>query len=226
MLNKYKQDILPGILDQVVSCRDAIAQEYLMEVITQVFPDEFHLRTLQPFLSATAQLHPKVNVKQIIISLIDRLAAFAAREDEGEEPNEAKKQREENLRRIANARKRKLQGLPAEEEEEESTEEKVEEAAVPEEKDEQYNDEINEEETEETTKEIKEEPTEDNQLDTADADADADVDTEKQQEQPDIKKVRGIPEDVELFAVFWGQIVELVKVSHYLGVLRAQLTLY
>jgi vacuolar protein sorting-associated protein 35 len=99
-------------LDQVVSCRDVIAQEYLMEVITQVFPDDFHLRTLQPFLSATAQLHPKVNVKQIIISLIDRLAAFAAREAEDDDHT----QREENIRRIANARKRKLQGLPLEEE--------------------------------------------------------------------------------------------------------------
>lgn len=28
--------VLPGILEQVVSCRDAIAQEYLMECIIQV----------------------------------------------------------------------------------------------------------------------------------------------------------------------------------------------
>ncbi len=30
------QAVLPGILEQVVSCRDAIAQEYLMECIIQV----------------------------------------------------------------------------------------------------------------------------------------------------------------------------------------------
>lgn len=30
------QLVLPGILEQVVSCRDAIAQEYLMECIIQV----------------------------------------------------------------------------------------------------------------------------------------------------------------------------------------------
>ena len=32
----YKRIVLPGILEQVVSCRDAIAQEYLMECIIQV----------------------------------------------------------------------------------------------------------------------------------------------------------------------------------------------
>lgn len=64
--------VLPGILEQVVSCRDAIAQEYLMECIIQVFPDEFHLRTLNNFLMACAELHQNVNVKNIIIALIDR----------------------------------------------------------------------------------------------------------------------------------------------------------
>lgn len=42
LINFYKflkyplQLVLPGILEQVVSCRDAIAQEYLMECIIQV----------------------------------------------------------------------------------------------------------------------------------------------------------------------------------------------
>ena len=41
-----------------------------------------HLVTLNNFLAACGQLHPMVNVKNIIISLIDRLALFATREDE------------------------------------------------------------------------------------------------------------------------------------------------
>jgi len=81
-LAMYKSAVLPGVLEQVVSCRDAIAQEYLMECIIQVFPDEMHLATLNSFLGACAQLHPSVNVKNIIISLIDRLALYAQREDE------------------------------------------------------------------------------------------------------------------------------------------------
>jgi vacuolar protein sorting-associated protein 35 len=45
-----------------------------MECLIQVFPDEFHLATLQPFLNSCAQLAVNVNVKNIIIALIDRLA--------------------------------------------------------------------------------------------------------------------------------------------------------
>lgn len=78
-LETYQRLVLPGILEQVVSCRDAIAQEYLMECVIQVFPDEFHLQTLDPFLKSCAQLQPGVNVKNVIISLIDRLAAFNQR---------------------------------------------------------------------------------------------------------------------------------------------------
>ncbi|KAG8980094.1 Vacuolar protein sorting-associated protein 35, partial [Tulasnella sp. 427] len=64
-LDMYSRNILPSILEQVVNCKDVIAQEYLMEVVIQVFTDDFHLHTLGPFLSATAQLHPKVNIKGI-----------------------------------------------------------------------------------------------------------------------------------------------------------------
>uniref|UniRef100_A0A8C8HFQ6 Vacuolar protein sorting-associated protein 35 n=1 Tax=Oncorhynchus tshawytscha TaxID=74940 RepID=A0A8C8HFQ6_ONCTS len=80
-VEKYKQIVLSGVLEQVVNCRDSLAQEYLMECIIQVFPDEFHLQTLNLFLRSCADLHQHVNVKNIIIALIDRLALFAHRED-------------------------------------------------------------------------------------------------------------------------------------------------
>lgn len=67
----------------MVSCKDALAQEYLMEVIIQVFPDGFHLRTLEMFLDACSKLNKSVNVKSIISSLIDRLARFATTEEGG-----------------------------------------------------------------------------------------------------------------------------------------------
>lgn len=99
-LEMYRRVILPSILEQVVNCKDVIAQEYLMEVVIQVFPDEFHLRTLGPFLSACAQLHSKVNIKAIVIALIDRLASYAAREAENDSPEEVKRQEEEAGRRL------------------------------------------------------------------------------------------------------------------------------
>ncbi len=45
-----------------MSCKDAISQEYLMECVIQVFPDEFHLATLHEFLQACAELHQNVQV--------------------------------------------------------------------------------------------------------------------------------------------------------------------
>jgi vacuolar protein sorting-associated protein 35 len=35
-LDMYQKTILPSILEQVVNCKDVIAQEYLMEVVIQV----------------------------------------------------------------------------------------------------------------------------------------------------------------------------------------------
>ncbi|CDS09286.1 hypothetical protein LRAMOSA10646 [Lichtheimia ramosa] len=226
-LETYQTIILPGILDQVVSCRDVIAQEYLMEVIIQVFPDEFHLRTLQPFLSATAQLHPKVNVKQIIIALIDRLAAYAAREADVEMSLEAKREQEDRVRRAVLAKKRKTDGdeeveseEPVKEEQpeevaQESKEDKEEEIEQPlEEKDDV---EAEKKEDDEEEKETKEESTEETAAATTEEKKESTTE-EKVDDSDNVKRVRGIPEDVELFAVFWSQIVELVKVRPDLSI--------
>lgn len=41
---------------QVVNCKDDLAQYYLMDCIIQVFPDEYHLQTLETLLGACPQL--------------------------------------------------------------------------------------------------------------------------------------------------------------------------
>jgi vacuolar protein sorting-associated protein 35 len=146
----------------------------------QVFTDDFHLHTLGPFLSATAQLHPKVNIKQIVIALIDRLAAYAAREAENEDPEETKRQEEAAAKRLAekvNTQKRARQSA-------------TEEAA-----------------------------------DSSEWGAGFEVDNNTPSVEPptvngdgpsnggQVKKFRGIPQNVKLFEVFWQQVVELIKVS-------------
>jgi vacuolar protein sorting-associated protein 35 len=65
---------------QVVSCKDTIAQQYLMECIIQVFPDEFHLVTLEDLLGSCSQLQAGVDGKAILVALMNRLAAFAKAE--------------------------------------------------------------------------------------------------------------------------------------------------
>lgn len=78
----YRESVLPRILEQVINCKDKIAQQYLMEVLIQAFPDETHLLTLDSILDTCGQLQTGVDVKTIIVSLIDRLANYAARSPE------------------------------------------------------------------------------------------------------------------------------------------------
>jgi vacuolar protein sorting-associated protein 35 len=66
------------VLEEVLSCKDTIAQSYLMDCIIQVFPDEFHLATLETFLKTCTQLKEKVNVRAILEALTDRLASHSA----------------------------------------------------------------------------------------------------------------------------------------------------
>ncbi|EPE09023.1 vacuolar protein sorting-associated protein 35 [Ophiostoma piceae UAMH 11346] len=94
-LETYKNTILGPLLEQVVQCRDVLAQEYLLEVITQVFPDEFHLHTLDQFLAAVSKLNPHVNVKAIVVGLMDRLSNYAEREAQNR-PNENREKMEED----------------------------------------------------------------------------------------------------------------------------------
>jgi len=47
--------------------------------VIQVFPDDFHLRTLEKILTTFPQLQPGVDVRAVLVSLVDRLANFATR---------------------------------------------------------------------------------------------------------------------------------------------------
>ncbi|KAF8869536.1 vacuolar protein sorting-associated protein 35 [Mucidula mucida] len=193
-LDLYQRIILPGILEQVVNCKDVIAQEYLMEVVIQVFTDEFHLHSLGPFLTATAHLHPKVNIKSIVIALIDRLAAYAAREAENEDPEETKRQEEAAAKRLAE--KVKFQKARARENGTVSspTTSTAEENA--------WGTPTSPTTTSASEPESGPEPT---------ANGVPAEDKGKETAGSSVRKFRGVPEDVQLFEVFWKQVVELIK---------------
>ncbi|KAJ2704440.1 retromer complex subunit Vps35, partial [Coemansia spiralis] len=78
----YEDTILPKLLSQVVSCRDTLAQEYLMEALVQAFSDEWHLATVGQLMEAISGLGPKVSIKSIVIPLVDRVSSYAARRRE------------------------------------------------------------------------------------------------------------------------------------------------
>ncbi|KAA8547524.1 hypothetical protein F0562_003953 [Nyssa sinensis] len=77
-LDMYRNTVLPRVLEQVVNCKDDLAQYYLMDCIIQVFPDEYHLQTLEELLSACPQLQPSVDIKTVLSRLMERLSNYAA----------------------------------------------------------------------------------------------------------------------------------------------------
>ncbi|KAL9358532.1 hypothetical protein Peur_046655 [Populus x canadensis] len=77
-LEIYRDTVLPRVLEQVVNCKDELAQYYLMDCTIQVFPDEYHLQTLETLLGACPQLQPTVDVKTVLSRLMERLSNYAA----------------------------------------------------------------------------------------------------------------------------------------------------
>lgn len=212
-LEMYRRIILPSVLEQVVNCKDVIAQEYLMEVVIQVFTPDFHLVTLTPFLSATAQLHPKVAIKSIVIAMIDRLASYAAKEAENEPPeerrrgeDEAKRKLEREVQRQRDRRRKVMEQEQRQRDLDDGLPPPAMSAAVQ-----------KGEETEGWGAAVNVLPP-----GHPDAAASRDLDVsggdliDGQEVKPvgadgKVRKFRGIPEDVKLFEVFWQQVVNLIK---------------
>ncbi|KAL6753231.1 vacuolar protein sorting-associated protein 35 [Haematococcus lacustris] len=74
----YSEQVLPRVMEQIISCKDDIAQQYLFQAVIQVFPDSFHLGTLDSLLGALPEMQPGVKVHSVMASLMDRLARYAA----------------------------------------------------------------------------------------------------------------------------------------------------
>lgn len=72
----------------------------LMAVITQVFPDDYHLHTLDQLLAAIAQLNPQVNVKAVIVGLMDRLSVHTMRDSEDASPDSRRKREADATARL------------------------------------------------------------------------------------------------------------------------------
>jgi len=189
-LETYKNVILQPLLEQVVQCRDVLAQEYLLEVITQVFPDEYHLHTLDQFLAAVSRLNPHVNVKVIVIALMDRLSAYAARESEAHPPENRQKLEEEAIAKLL--KKVKI------------TEEKQPEVPAPTETN-------GEPSTTETNGDAPKEPAPEPDSKEEESETPEPINGT---DGTDEKKSRGIPESIKLYEIFFEQVMNLVNAQH------------
>lgn len=188
-LDSYKNGILGPLLEQVVQCRDVLAQEYLLEVITQVFPDEYHLHTLDQFLAAVSRLNPHVNVKAIVIGLMDRLSDYAERESQDEASEDRAKLEEDALVTL-------LDQVKLRQEQPEPT--RIEPApAIGSNGD---------------HSEAEASPNAEDQLaETEAAPLEAETDAKAANGEVAPTKHRGIPDNVALYEIFFGQVTHLVE---------------
>jgi vacuolar protein sorting-associated protein 35 len=206
-LEAYKSGILAPLLEQVVQCRDVLAQEYLLEVITQVFPDEYHLHTLDQFLGAVSRLNPHVNVKSIVIGIMDRLSSYAEREAQNESDEAHRGELEEKA--LADfLEKTRLQDEEAKHpsaSQPPNTDTAARDGAHRENgPDDAYPD--NDASSPATA-------AKDDGHDTAPSIAETDA-TAVNGDEDETPKKRGIPKDVELYEIFFGQVKNLVQAQH------------
>jgi vacuolar protein sorting-associated protein 35 len=80
-LEAYTNVVLPRSLEVILSSKDAIAQQYLMDCMIQAFPDNYHLHNLNALLETTTQLQPSVEIKGIFINLLNRISDYAGETD-------------------------------------------------------------------------------------------------------------------------------------------------
>lgn len=77
-LAHYKDIILPCVIEQIEACREPLAQYYIIEIITQVFPAEFHIETLQTLFDVLMKLEDEVKTLSLVNSLIKRLQIYCS----------------------------------------------------------------------------------------------------------------------------------------------------
>jgi vacuolar protein sorting-associated protein 35 len=72
----YQERVLPSVLQVILEFQEPIQQQYLLECVVQVFPDEFHLATLKQLLEAITSVVSGVNVQSVLGPLMDRLGQY------------------------------------------------------------------------------------------------------------------------------------------------------
>lgn len=72
-LDIFAQRVLPELLLQIQACGDKLAQEFLLDSITQSFPPTFSVATLVPYLRTLLRCSAEVDSQKIMAGHIERL---------------------------------------------------------------------------------------------------------------------------------------------------------
>lgn len=79
----YKNKLFPMITEQIIQCKDHLAQSYLIDVVIQIFPDQFHFSTLDSLLNDVfVYVHPMLRKSDLVAALVDRFVTYRKYEDD------------------------------------------------------------------------------------------------------------------------------------------------
>lgn len=79
-IEKYREDILPFLLNIVLESKDSMSQQYLLECIIHAFNDAFNVASISLILETLPCLLDTVDVKSILINIMEKLSKFFASE--------------------------------------------------------------------------------------------------------------------------------------------------
>ena len=87
-LDKYKEDVLPKLINILLDSKDTLSQQYIVECIIHAFSEVFNINCIDILLDTITKLLPSVDIKSLFINLMEKLSKFIGEElkqGEGEE---------------------------------------------------------------------------------------------------------------------------------------------
>lgn len=83
-LEMYKNDVLPNIISILLDSKDMLSQYYLMECIIFAFPNDYNTLCMNVILDTCTKLLPTVDIKSLLINLMDKLSKIIGESKETE----------------------------------------------------------------------------------------------------------------------------------------------
>jgi hypothetical protein len=87
----YEKEVLPNLIQIILESNDKLSQQYIMECIIHAFSDTYNIKCIELILNTFSRLLPEVDIKELFISLSEKLSKFISIHT-GEDATEEDKQ--------------------------------------------------------------------------------------------------------------------------------------
>ena len=91
-LELYEQTILPKLVNIIISSKDRLCQQYLMECIIHAFPESYNVKCIEKLLETISELEPGVDIGNIFVSLMQKMGNYFGRQKNRNEENKDEKE--------------------------------------------------------------------------------------------------------------------------------------